>query len=61
MARVDTINMLYSTKKSPLEFQFDSLMAPPIISLIPPQAIAELNRIATSLKLSSKVNEKYVR
>ena len=59
MARVDTINMLYSTKKSPLEFQFDSLMAPPIISLIPPQAIAELNRIATSLKLSSKVNEKY--
>lgn len=59
MARADAISLLYSEKKSPLEFTFDSLMAPPLYSLIPPNAIAELYKIATSVKLSSKINEKY--
>lgn len=61
MARVDVIQMMYSKGKSPLEFSFENLRARPLLSLITPQDIYELNKIATSIKLSSKPQEKYKR
>lgn len=59
MARVDIIQMLYSKDKNPLEFSFEKLIARPLLSLITPNDIYQLNKIATSIKLSSKPKEKY--
>lgn len=59
MARVDFIDTLYSKNKSALEFNFDMLLAPPILSYLSYQDIAALHNIATSLKYSSDINLKY--
>lgn len=60
MSRVSLVKQLYQPKpRSALEFDFDSLWAPPILSLIPHEAVQELYRIATSLKLSGKIDKKY--
>ena len=59
MANIDLVQLLYSSDKSPMEFSFDKLMARPLLSLLTPQDIYQLNKIATSLKLSSKPKEKY--
>lgn len=59
MARADILNVLYSQNKSPLEFKFDSLYIPPMLSYITAQDVFELYQIATSKKLSSKIEQKY--
>ena len=59
MPRQDVLNLLYTKRKSPLEFKFDSLTAPPLLSLLMPQDIFRLNEIARSVKLASKIDEKY--
>lgn len=59
MAKANVLEFLYSKQKSPLEFNFDNLIAPPLLSLLTPQDIYELNRIARSVKLSGKIDEKY--
>ena len=60
MSRVDIIDKLYaSKKKSALEFNYDNLRAPYINMLFTPQDIQELYRIATSIKLNGKIEEKY--
>lgn len=59
MARADIMSILYSKNKSPLDFNFDSLVAPPLLSFFTPDDIYSLYKIATSLKLSSKIKEKY--
>lgn len=59
MARADILKKLYSKKISPLDFHFDSLMAYPLLSYITIQDIQALNKIATSLRLSSKPKLKY--
>lgn len=58
MARADIINMLYSAHKTPLDFQFQSLQAPPLLSLISPYDIKQLNDLARDPKLSAKLNKK---
>lgn len=59
MAKSNVLDYLYTKKSSPLEFNFDMLTAPPLLSLVTPQDIFELNRIARSVKLSGKIEEKY--
>ena len=58
MARADLLNILYSAHKTPLEFQFDSLMAPPLLSLLSVYDIKQLYDLARDPKLSSKLNKK---
>lgn len=53
------LNLFYNKMKSPLEFNFDNLIAPPILSLLTVQDISDLHRIATSIKLSGKIKQKY--
>lgn len=61
MDRQDILKrLLYPKCKSAIEFQFDSLRANPLLMYITPQDIHELNKIATSLKYSSKPKEKYI-
>jgi hypothetical protein len=60
MDRQDVLKrLLYPKCKTAIEFQFDSLMVNPMLSYITVQDIAQLNKIATSLKYSSKPKEKY--
>lgn len=59
MAKANVLNLLYTEKRSPLEFKFDMLTAPPLLSLLTYQDIYELNRIARSVKLVGKIDEKY--
>lgn len=59
MANKNVLNALYNKRKSPLEVYFDTLIAPPLLSLLTPQDIFELNRIARSVKLAGKIDEKY--
>ncbi|MGL5751467.1 MAG: hypothetical protein ACRCXT_13120 [Paraclostridium sp.] len=59
MARADIISILYSKEKSPLEFNFDMLMAPPMYTYLTMYDIQELNRIATSARYASKIEIKY--
>ena len=60
MSRVSLIQQLYTErKKDALEFDYDSLKAPPIGALFYPGDIEELKSIATSLKYSGNINKKY--
>lgn len=59
MADQNVLNVLYTKKSSPLELYFNTLSAPPLLSLLTIQDIFELNRIAKSVKLSGKIDEKY--
>lgn len=51
--------LLYQRCKSAIEFQFDTLIANPLLTYITVQDIAQLHKIATSIKYSSKPKEKY--
>lgn len=46
-------------RKSALEFEFEKLWAPPIMSLFTPADIQELIRIATSIRYNGNINKKY--
>lgn len=59
MSRISTIEQLYVKRKSALEFNYDSLVAPPIMSIFTQQDIAELTRVATSLKYNADIDTKY--
>lgn len=60
MDRQDVLKrLLYPKCKSAIEFKFDNLIVDPMLSYITVQDIAQLNKIATSLKYSSKPKEKY--
>lgn len=61
MANVDVLDILKVKNMSPLEFNFDSLCIPPMNCFLTQQDIDELRKIATSLRLSSKIDEKYRR
>ena len=52
------IDRLTSKRTSIEEFEYDRLTAPPLSSMLSPYDIAELNRVAKSIKLSSKPKEK---
>ena len=59
MAKLDVLESLYNKRKSALEFNFDALTAPPLMSLLTPYDIMELNKIAKSVKLAGKIDLKY--
>ena len=60
MDRKDVLKrLLYPKCKSAIEFQFDSLRSNPLLYYITIHDIAQLNKIATSIKYSSKPKEKY--
>lgn len=59
MANLDVLKFLYSKRMSPLEFKWEMLKAPPLLSLLTPMDVYQLNKIATSNKLSTKVQQKY--
>lgn len=59
MAKANVLDLLYSKHRTPLEFNFDNLIGPPVLSLLTQQDVFELNRIARSVKLSGKIEEKY--
>lgn len=59
MAKSDLLSILYSREKSPLEFHFESLYVPPLYNYLSVEDINNLRYIATSLKLSSKIEVKY--
>ena len=59
MSRVSTLERLKIKRKSALEFHFEELWAPPIMSLFTPQDLQELIRIATSVRYNGNINKKY--
>ena len=59
MADVSILKKLYSRTGSALDFYYEKLTAPPILSLLTPQDISYLDYIATSIKLSSKTKQKF--
>lgn len=59
MAKIDPFSVLYHKQVSALDFKWDTMVAPPLLSLISPQDIYALNKIATSNKLASDPDTKY--
>ena len=59
MSRASLIEQLYVKRKSALEFNYDALWAPPIMSIFSQQDISELYKIATSLKYNGNIEKKY--
>lgn len=59
MAKIDVLDILRAKKQSPAEFEFDNLWIPPIWNYLTPQDIERLRSIATSVRLSSKIELKY--
>ena len=59
MAKLDVLDILRVKKQSPLEFEFDNLWIPPMYCYLTQQDIDELRSIATSIRLSSKIEMKY--
>ena len=59
MAKINPIDLFYMKDKSPLEFKFESLVAPPLFSMIPMQLDAYLSSIVRSPKYAAKINQKY--
>mgnify|MGYP002673826551 CR=1 FL=1 len=58
MARADTLSKLYANKGTALEFNYDLLTAPPLLSLIPMRDIEYLYKIVTSIRYNSKLDFK---
>lgn len=59
MAKTDVLDILRAKKMDPLEFHFENLWIPPMYYYLTPQDIEELHKIATSVRLSSKIRQKY--
>ena len=59
MARADVLDILRSRQKSISDFHFDNLCIPPINCYLSQEDIDALRKIATSARLSSKINVKY--
>lgn len=56
---MDIIDILKSKDKTMDEFVFENLAIPPMWYYLSPQDVENLRKIATSLRLSSRVQEKY--
>ena len=59
MAIVNPMDILMAQDMSQYEIDFDSMMIPSMYNYLSPYDIEELHKIATSAKLSAKVQEKY--
>lgn len=58
MSRVSLIEKLYTVKKSPLEFHYEKLWAPPVMSIFSPSDINDLIYAATSPRLNGNILKK---
>ena len=58
MARLDPAFMLYAKKKSKEVFNYDALVAPPLLSLLSPYDINTIDMITTDPRLDSKLRER---
>ena len=58
MARADILSALYSRKTTALDFNYDSLIAPPMYTLIPNADLERMYKLVTSVKYSSKIDYK---
>lgn len=58
MARADILSTLYSKKTTALDFNFDSLIAPPLYTLIPNRDLERMHKLVTSVKYTSKIDYK---
>lgn len=59
MAKQDVIDILQSRQMDPFAFNFDALTIPPMQAFLSPQDVEALRQIATSARLSSKIDKKY--
>ena len=59
MAKIDVLDILYAKKYNPLEFDFEALQIPPMGWYLSPDDVNRLREIATSVRLSSKIQQKY--
>lgn len=59
MAKIDVLDILRSKKMNPLEFNFENLQIPPMHYFLSQQDVDNLRSIATSVRLSSKIQKKY--
>ena len=59
MSKADVLDILRSRQLSNLEFHFENLNIPPMWYYLSNQDVEELRKIATSIKLASKINVKY--
>lgn len=59
MATADILNILYAKQKTPEEFNFDRLWQPGVFNFLPPYEVDKIRKISTSIKLSSKIEQKY--
>ena len=58
MARADILSALYSRKTTALDFNYDSLIAPPMYTLIPNADLEKMYKLVTSVKYNSKIDYK---
>lgn len=58
MAKYDVLQMLYNKTHPVEEFNFDALQGPSVYNFFYPEDIAQLNKIATSVKLSGNIKKK---
>ena len=58
MARADVISKLYAKRGSALDFNYDSLVAPPIYSMINPHDLDYMYKIVTSIKYTGNIDFK---
>lgn len=59
MAKVDVLDILRTKKSDPLNFHFENLWIPPMNCYLYPSDVEALRKIATSARLSSKIQQKY--
>ena len=59
MAKIDVLDILYAKKYNPLEFDFDAMQIPPMWYYLSPDDVNRLREIATSIRLNSKIQQKY--
>lgn len=59
MAKADILKILYSKTKSPLEFNWDNMIIPPMCNYLTSYDIQSLYNIASSIKYSANINKKY--
>lgn len=59
MAKYSVLDELKARKVDPAEFKFDNLLIPPLQCFLTPRDVKTLEEIATSVRLSSKINKKY--
>ena len=59
MSRKEMLDMIKSPAVDPMVFNFDNMIAPPMLAFITPQDLQYLQYLANSLKLNAKLDYKY--